>query len=270
MIVDSHVHIGGKGGFYMPPEMLMQSLDKYNITYALVSSIDAVEMTAEHEYLPAEHQTSQEEVLRRTLDFVRANKDRCRALAWVKPYGEDISEEYDKMIADNRDLICGIKVHQFYSNVALDDEKMKKYIELARKYKLPIVAHTAESEESKVIHVYNAAKANPDVDFVMVHMGLGSDNNEAIELLEKLDNLYGDTTWVPIESTVRAVEKCGSRKILFGSDSPIDGVDTYHNNPSGELSVYQQYFNELENRVGFEAYENIMFRNAARIFRLHI
>ena len=99
-------------------------------------------------------------------------------------------------------------------------------------------------------------------------MGLGTDNKEAIELLGKLPNLYGDTTWVPIESTVQAVKLYGSKKIFFGSDNPIDGVDTYQNNPKGEPSVYQRYFNELEELIGKENYDNIMFKNAQKVFNI--
>ncbi|MDD6770851.1 amidohydrolase family protein, partial [Inconstantimicrobium porci] len=137
-----------------------------------------------------------------------------------------------------------------------------------QEYNLPIVCHTGGCEEAGVIHVYNAAKKHPEVNFVMVHMGLGTDNQEAIELLGKLPNLYGDTTWVPIESTVQAVKLYGSEKIFFGSDNPIDGVDTYHNNPKGEKSVYQKYFNELEELIGKENYDNIMFKNAQKVFNI--
>ena len=100
----------------------------------------------------------------------------------------------------------------------------------------------------------------------MVHMDLGSDNSQAIELLGKLPNLYGDTTWVPVESTLKAINKWGSEKILFGSDNPIDGKDTYLNDKFGNRSLYQQYFNEFKTMVSKQAYDNIMYKNAERLF----
>ena len=49
---------------------------------------------------------------------------------------------------------------------------------------------------------------------------------------------------------------------------PIDGVDTYAQNQKGERSLYQDYFQELPKRISKEAYEDIMYKNALRVFRL--
>ena len=84
----------------------------------------------------------------------------------------------------------------------------------------------------------------------------------------KADNLYGDTTWVPMETTIEAIKRYGSKKMMFGSDMPIDGLDTYFCNPKGERSVYQDYFHVLPERIEKEAYEDLMWKNAVQIFRL--
>lgn len=266
MIIDTHVHIGNLKTFYMPQEMLLESIDKYKIDYCLVSNADAQEFDGNLQVLPEELQTNQVTLLKTTLEFARQNASRMGVLVWVKPYGEVVTEELIHLIEENRDIIFGIKVHPFCSKTAMDDPKMEPYIELARRFQFPIVAHTGGCEEADPIHMWNAAKKHSDVNFVMAHMGLGSDNQEAIRLLASLPNLYGDTAWVPIESTMQAIKEAGSHKMLFGSDNPIDGVDTYHNNPSGEISVYQSYFYDLEERIGTEAYEELMFRNALRLF----
>ena len=56
--------------------------------------------------------------------------------------------------------------------------------------------------------------------------------------------------------------------MLFGSDTPIDGVDTYLCNPKGDRSIYQDYFHLLEEKIGKEAYEDLMYQNAVRIFKI--
>ena len=60
----------------------------------------------------------------------------------------------------------------------------------------------------------------------MVHLGLGTDHELAIKLISKLPNLYGDTTWVNAKDTLKAIKVCGVDKIMFGSDNPIDGLET--------------------------------------------
>lgn len=114
------------------------------------------------------------------------------------------------------------------------------------------------------------AKKYPNTNFVMVHLGLGSDNKEAIELCKAQKNLYGDTTWVSVKSTLEFIDKCGSERIMFGSDSPIDGKDTYAFNFKGERSLYQEYFGEFKEMISKEDYENIMWRNACRLFSIKL
>lgn len=271
MIIDTHVHTGlfesSDKVMNMTEEIVLQSMELYNIDFALVSNA-AEEYDCEWNPIPKEKQTSQEEAFLRSIAFARANPKKIGIMPWVKPATETADARLEELIKDNLDIVYGIKVHPFHSKIAFDSERVEPYIKLAQKYNLPVVSHTADCDEASPIKVYNMAKKYPDVDFVMVHMGLCTDNQEAIELLGKLPNLYGDTTWVPLESTIQIVTKWGSKKLFFGSDNPIDGLHTYGYNPKGEPSMYQQYFNDLEKIIGTEAYEDIMYKNAMRVFKI--
>ena len=99
-------------------------------------------------------------------------------------------------------------------------------------------------------------------------MDLGTDNSVALDLLGKLPNLYGDTTWVPMSTTIDAIQRYGSEKMLFGTDNPIDGKDTLLHNKTGDRSLYQQYFNELKALLPAGDYDNLMYKNAQRMFGL--
>lgn len=270
MIIDTHVHIGNMFNFNMPEEMVLESMKKYNIDYALVSNLDSVEYDFNLQPIDMDKQISQIDSLNRIIKFAKDNSDKIGAVVWVKVANEKVDEELIKTIEKNREYIYGIKVHPYHSKTAFDDKKMEPFIELAEKLDVPVITHTGGCEEADPIHVYNMAKKYPKVNFIMVHLGLGTDNSEAIELLGKLPNLYGDTTWVPMEHTIDAINKWGSEKIVFGTDNPIDGVDTYHNNPKGEECVYVKYFNEFEEAIGTENYENVMYKNAIKLFKLNI
>ena len=54
--------------------------------------------------------------------------------------------------------------------------------------------------------------------------------------------------------------------VMFGSDNPIDGVDTYAYNSYGEPSVYKQYFDDLKEMISYEDYENLMDKTARYLF----
>lgn len=270
MIIDTHAHIGRILNFDMTVEQIIYSMEKYGIDFTLFSNIEAVENDHQGNPVPLFFQKSQNQVLRESLKEVKKFPDKLGLLVWMKYRQEKPDSEFIRLIEDNRELIYGIKLHPFHSRVSPDSDSLKPVYALARRFGLPVVSHTGGCEEARSMHLYNAAKENPDIDFVMVHMDLGTDNSEAIELLGKLPNLYGDTTWVPVQSTVKAVKKWGSEKVLFGTDNPIDGKDTLLHNKTGDRSLYQEYFNEFKTMISSTDYENIMYKNAQRIFRIKL
>ncbi|MEZ4518761.1 MAG: amidohydrolase family protein [Chloroflexota bacterium] len=127
-----------------------------------------------------------------------------------------------------------------------------------------MVTHTANDDDSSPRRVYEVAHKYPSVNFVMYHMGLATDNQEAIELISRLPNLYGDNSWVTPDKTIQAIRTCGSKKILFGTDNPIAGPDTY-----GDPVFYQRCFEGLQDELSSEEYEDFMFGNATRLFKLN-
>ena len=269
MIIDTHVHIGGEAvGFCMNEDMVIEAMEKYGIDFSIVSNGDSGECDHQQNLLPENLQISQEESLKRTIRFARNFPNKIGVAPWVKPLTEGYSKAFEKLVYDNRDVIFAIKLHPFHSNVAPTDTGVLPYIELAERLGVPVVSHTGGCDSADPEHLYEVAKMFPKVNFVMVHMGLGTDNKKALNLLGKADNLYGDTTWVPMSTTISAIEKYGSEKMMFGSDMPIDGVDTYLQNPKGERSMYQDYFKELPKLITQKAYDDLMYKNAVRVFGL--
>lgn len=271
MVIDTHVHIGGENvGFNMSEELVLEMMKKYKINYCIVSNGDSAELDHNQKLLPENIQISEEASLLRMVKFARQHKEKIGIAIWVKPYLQQPSEKFLKLIEENIDLIHAIKLHPYHSNVSPVDKRAIPYLELASKYKLAVVSHTGGCEAAAPIHMLEAAKLFPDIPFVMAHMGLGSDNEEAISLLGKADNLYGDTAWVSMASTIKAMEKYGTSKMMFGSDAPIDGLDTYLCNKEGKRSVYQDYFNIIEEKIGKAAYEQLMYKNAMKVYNISL
>lgn len=270
MIIDTHAHIGKLLSFRMTEKQVLYSMEKYGINFSLISNIECVEFDHQGRAVPKILQKSQYKANKKAIDFAKAHPDKIGVLLWAKTFNENADRDFIKLLEENREFIYGLKLHPFHSRVAPDDPKMEQWYELCRKYELPIVSHTGGCEEANSIHLYNAAKSHPDLNFVMVHMDLETDNKQAVDLLGKLPNLYGDTTWVKTETTVRAIKNGGSHKMLFGSDNPIDGKDTYLHNKTGDRSLYQKYFNELKTELSSDEYADLMYRNAQRLFKINI
>ncbi len=266
-MIDIHVHIGGESaGFAMNEELVLRSMEKYKIDISIVSNGDSVEYGGDCIRVPKEMQISQDKTLERVIQFCRKNPGRIYCGFWCKPNHEVVTDTLEKMIADNRDVIVALKVHPTLSNLSFSDEKMYPYLDLAQKYNLPVMVHTADDMVANPMRVYEMACRYPKLTFIMAHMGLGTDNKLAVDLMGKAPNLYADTAWVPVETTLEVIRRYGSERVMFGSDNPIDGLDTYFCNPSGEPSLYRQYFGPLKELISKEDYKNLMYKTACKVF----
>lgn len=259
MIIDSHLHTGNMLEFDLEIEKGIAAMDKYGISFALFSNTEATEVDHEQNELPLGIRKSQIYVNQKALSDMHRYPGRLGMLLWCMPYFESCDSELENFVEENIKDIYGLKFHPFHSKTSFDSKKIIPYIELARKYKLPILVHTAADSCSDVKHVYNMALKYPDVCFICAHLGLGTDNEEAIDLVSKLPNLYADTAWVSKEGVKRAIAKCGKDKIMFGSDAPINGIEHYE--------FYKPY---LQNELGLTSveYEHLMYKNAMRIFKI--
>lgn len=262
MIIDAHVHIGDFGNFKMKPETVIESMERYRIDYSLVSSGACCEFTEDRKPLPDGWTVTQYSGNMQTVEFALKYRDKIGVLIWCKPSTEGFNSDFAKLIESGGSLIKGLKFHPFYSMTPMTDARVEPYLTFAAERKLPVLVHSAADEWSQPKFVYEAAKANPTVNFIMAHMGLGTDNEEAVELIGSLPNIYGDTAWVKPESALKLIKKYGAHKLLFGTDNPIDGVDTYAH------PFYKEYFNEFKNNVSPDDYKLIMHANAERLFNL--
>jgi uncharacterized protein len=269
MIIDSHTHIGtiqysvGKNKVSnLPGQDLLVALSKYSIDYALVSSIEGAEFNSEMRLALPEQQVSQLQSIEKLVEFVKKNEKKLRALLWVKPYTEICSSELENFVAANLRYIAGLKMHPSLSGLKFIDNKFVPYIKLAQKYQLPIQVHSENDGKSDVKFIYEVAKEFKDIDFTMVHMGLNTDNSEAIDIIKKNENIYGDISLVSKANVIKAIEKCGSHKILFGTDAIVNGIDTYEKHLPIIKSIKTKFRKEDRGRV--------FYRNCVKIYNLNI
>jgi len=260
MIIDSHLHIGKIGKFDMPETVLIEAMEKYNIDFGLVSNIECCEFDSELNELPVNERYSQIQVNRRLLEFLKKNPKKVKGQFWIKPYSECWSEDVEQFMEENAEYFVGFKMHPFHSQIAPTDDRCRGYFEYANRKGLSIAIHTANDKHSDPREVLKVATQYPNAKFIMVHLGLGTSNGLALSLLDQAENLYGDTTWVDI-NRIHETLMDKNHKLMFGTDSPIDGVDTY--------KAYAPYFEALQT-CGEASYRRLMALNAQEVFNLQL
>jgi Tat protein secretion system quality control protein TatD with DNase activity len=273
VIIDSHTHTGkiaysvGKNRVSnLPGEDLLAAMKKYSIDFALVSSIESAEFDSWGKLAPPGKQIPQLESFRRLVSFVRyrgntrSGRISMKALLWIKPYSEKATAALEQFIEENREYIAGFKMHPSLSRLKFTDDRFLSYIELASRLDMPVQVHTENDGFSDIKYLEAVAKEYKDTDFVMVHMGLGTDNAEAVELIKQFDNIYGDTCEVNHANVLEAINKCRSEKILFATDAVVHGIDTY--------ARYMPLVNLIRKTFTGKEADDVLFRNCQRVFEV--
>lgn len=268
MIIDAHTHIGeisfpvGKSRISsMPEKTLLDAIEKYSIDLALVSSIEGAEFSSDRELIPADRQIPQLTSMQRVVDFVKNNRQRTKALLWVKPFTEERSRDMDEFIRINREFIAGLKIHPKLSNLEFRDKRIVPFIEMAGEFGFPILVHTEDDGRSNVGFVEEVANSYGEINFIMAHMGMGSDNREAIDIIKRNRNIYGDIALVESTNVIRAINECGSDRIIFGTDATVYGIDTYER--------YLPVINSMKSNLGSEDVDNVLYKNSLRLYGLN-
>jgi predicted TIM-barrel fold metal-dependent hydrolase len=267
MIIDSHTHVGviqfevGKNRVKnLPEEDLILALRKYKIDFALVSGLEGAEYDSDFRLVPGEKQVSQKDGIERLLSFVKKHDSKLKALIWIKPYTEGFTKELEEMVTSNIKFIAGLKIHPTLSGMKVTDRRYYPYLEMAATLNLPVQVHTENDGRSDVKFVGKIASIFPGLKFVMVHMGMNTDNNEAIKLITGLENIFGDTCVVSHENVIAAIKECGSEKILFGSDAVVNGIDTYEE--------YLPLIEKIRSVFSENEASDVLGLNCMRIFNL--
>ncbi len=178
--------------------------------------------------------------------------------------------------------IFGIKIYTCYQNIDINGDHFKMVLNLARENNLPLMFHTGYSYasmrkygRSTVGTPHDAssleivAKENPDLDMIFSHMSKPF-FHEMVRVAKENDNVYTDMSGlidsafdkgeipICIEEIKTFLGECGSEKLLFGTDFPVQ---------THEHSVT---FIEEAMKTGWKRKdrENVYYNNAFNILRL--
>ena len=140
------------------------------------------------------------------------------------------------------DRIVGLKIYLSYQRGRASDEKLFPVYEFARRQRLTVTFHTGlcslvlptekDLEGSNAAYIETAARAFPDVNFVIAHLD-DPRYEQCVEILSRNENLFSDVSGIyetgaeeinDVEGTIENYRRLfGSRpgmerKILYGTD----------------------------------------------------
>jgi predicted TIM-barrel fold metal-dependent hydrolase len=99
---------------------------------------------------------------------------------------------------------------------ALEDLKLKEFIEASEKIDLPIVF------EEELAFTESFVKKTKNLKIIIPHLGmLGGDPLDFLRVFKERENVYFDTALISSNTAMKFIEKIGHERILFGSDIPF-------------------------------------------------
>lgn len=262
-IIDVHAHVGNFRGYDPSLNNLIQNMQRYGIKLALISNIDAAQLSG---ITPNRSET---EANQETANVVRNNSERLRGLVWVRPNDgspQVIEKFLTQKLPDGNPVFVGMKFHPEMNYFKADDETVDPYLNLCAKYQVPAVFHCGRSgSNSSPERIYNVAKRHPDVPIVLYHMGAFGPHESAIQTAEqalknKDANLYLETSQVDPDSVLKAIRTVGSDRVLFGTDACYYGKNHY--------ASYEKLIEVLKGELKEEDAQKVLSGNAKRLFKL--
>lgn len=244
---DAHIHVGQYKTIYETPAELVDYLTKVGVGNFAVSSTTI----CEEDY---------DKVIGEMKELIALGKGRVFPVLWLTPLSLHNGGK-DKMLNSGIEWKC-VKIHPWLSlnGWREDSEDLEIAISIAKDLQVPLLIHTGETEGSYPSCFDGPIAKHPDVTFILAH---GRPVDEAIELMQKYENVWVDTAFMPTPNIVRCCKAGFVDRVLWGSDYHIPKY--YY--PDKDMKYY--YFDlisQLKESVDSDDFEKITYKNFKRLF----
>lgn len=264
-VIDCHVHLNHyEGTPFLPLEkrvkQLTDTMHNANIDYAIVLS----------SYMVNEDRPSTAQVIEAT----RKHDGMLGVVAGlsIDNHTEEDYQRCERWLKEGR--IKGLKLYCGYEHYYPYDKRYQRVYDMCIENDVPVMIHTGDTfsstgklRYSHPLNIDEVAVDNPELKVVMCHLG-NPWFLDCQELVYKNKNVYADISGLVlgdfshfyeqymVERIAEFLNYSGEpRYLLYGTDWPISGMDSYLNFVAGlDLSQHSR--------------ELLMFRNAKRLFKI--
>lgn len=220
---------------------LITKMDKSRIDVSIINSLSAL--------VERDSSLGNKEVY----EAVSSYPHRFVGMASVNPYHDRCAEEELKRCFFNYKF-KGLKLHPWIQGYPAHSEIVYNLISICKEYHVPVLFHSGTPPYAQVMQIAYLAQKYPNVAFILGHMGLTYQWEEAIDAALKYQNLFLGTSGITYPFAIKeAIKKLGAERILFGTDSPF---------LESELEIAK-----IENlKLSSRQREMVMYKNAKDLF----
>jgi predicted TIM-barrel fold metal-dependent hydrolase len=152
--------------------------------------------------------------------YVEQFPDRLIPFCSVNPWQKQ--EAVDELERCFKAGFKGVKLHPQLCGFNLSNKALVDPIfEVVEAYNGVVIAHGASDLYNCPLEFARRAARFPKVPLIMAHCGFFWMWEQAIEVALENDNLYLETSRVPLYETRKVVEGLGGSKVMWGTDGPF-------------------------------------------------
>ncbi len=208
MIVDSHAHVDQVPalGWIDPASSLIALMDDAGIDQAVVMGYTEA---------PAVNPRALEDLSEQIAQY----PNRLLGYVRVHPWYPEALDLVDRAFGEFG--MRGVKLHPVGNLSHPAAEVTLNVIRRAAQHRAPVLFHCGDEALTTPLQIALAAEAVPEANIILGHMGGYFHVEEAIEVAQRLPNLYLETSAMPYPHMIRrAVDMLGAERVLFASDGP--------------------------------------------------
>jgi predicted TIM-barrel fold metal-dependent hydrolase len=237
IIIDAHNHIGTRAGTVHTGGELVSKMDVTGVDRAVI--------------FPFVEGNFDNEAVR---EAAKQFPNRLIPFCAVNPWQSDAADEIRRCVTASG--FRGLKLHPTINGFHLSDATLvDPLFRVAEELAIPVIVHGASDVFNGPAEFAVMAARFPQVPLLMAHMGFFWGVDLAIDFARQFNNLYLETSRVPVFEIRRAIQALGAEKVIWGTDSPF--VD------------YEWEIQKMKRAaIEITGYEDIVGGNMAKLLRL--
>ena len=203
---DFHSHLGKtRSGEENSAKDLVDDLSKFGIEKVAICSMSQYDM-----------KTNNDIIIQAMEEF----PEFIEGIAYIDPKAPDVFQEIERCLGTHK--MNGVKFMPWKHGYNVENVKgLDKVIDKIGEYDVHIQIHGGASPLCTPYVWVDLAEERPHIDFVFTHICGREFGSSIIERIENVPNFYVETSAnMEVEILKKAVNRLGSKRILFGTDWP--------------------------------------------------
>ncbi len=212
MIIDFHVYIGkSMVEGELSKEELLRSMEENKIDMSVLCPVKTMD-------------SSYREQNAWVAELVKVAPDKFAGYCRVDPNTREVGLEVFRRGMEEQGL-KGMLLHPWEDSYTVNDSRVFPYVELAARYKVPVMIETGYPWLCHCFQVGDVAERYPEVQFIMTHGGQvdssGFSQADADRVIANCPNIITETSGMFSDETIENMANTmGAQSLLFGSHSP--------------------------------------------------